>query len=79
MELIQKVEKAIDELRPYLHKDGGDVELVEITDDKVVMLQFTGACNGCNMSMMTLKSGIENAVKQHAPEIKSVEAVGVSV
>jgi Fe-S cluster biogenesis protein NfuA len=79
MTLTEKVEKAIDELRPYLHKDGGDVELVEITEDNVVMLQFTGACSSCNMSMMTLKSGIESAVKQYAPEIKSVEAVGVSV
>ena len=71
MTLTEKVEKAIDELRPYLHKDGGDVELIEITDDMVVMLQFTGACSSCNMSMMTLKSGIESAVKQSAPEIKS--------
>lgn len=76
-ELKTKVEKVIEQIRPYLQQDGGDIELVEITDDKVVNVQLTGACGSCPYSTMTLKNGVETAVKKALPEIKSVEAVNL--
>lgn len=76
-ELTIKINIAIDQLRPFLNADGGDMELVEITDDAVVKVRLLGACSDCSMSLMTLKAGIEEAVKRAAPEIKSVEAVNM--
>ena len=75
MELIDRVEKAIDTIRPYLHADGGDVRIVEITEDKIVKLELKGTCSNCSMSTMTMKAGIEEAVKKAVPEIVSVEAI----
>ncbi|MFA5574789.1 MAG: NifU family protein [Brumimicrobium sp.] len=66
---------ALEQLRPYLHKDGGDVEFVEITNDNVVKIKLLGNCNDCSMSNMTMKVGIEQAIREVAPEINSVEAV----
>lgn len=74
-ELINRVEEALETMRPFLAADGGDMELVGITDDMVVELRFLGSCKSCNMSEMTLKAGIEEAVKRSVPEIKSVEAI----
>ncbi len=71
----EKVLLAIEQLRPFLHADGGDVSFVGITNDGVVQVKFSGSCLDCSMSEMTLKAGIEEAVKKMAPEIKSVEAV----
>lgn len=71
----EQVEKALEKIRPTLQKDGGDVKLVEITGDNIVMVQLTGACKGCPMSQMTLKEGIEKFVRSEAPEVKAVEAV----
>lgn len=71
----QQVQEALDKIRPALQRDGGDVELVEISDDGIVKVKLQGACGGCPMSQMTLKMGIEKVVKQSVPEIKSVEAV----
>ncbi|OGQ97222.1 MAG: hypothetical protein A2521_15685 [Deltaproteobacteria bacterium RIFOXYD12_FULL_57_12] len=71
----EKVQAAIDKVRPALQRDGGDVILVDVTDDGVVKVQLTGACKGCPMSQMTLKNGIEQFVKSEVPGIKSVEAV----
>jgi len=71
----EKVQAALDKVRPMLQKDGGDVELVEVTDKGVVKVKLTGACKGCPMSQMTLKNGIEKFVKAEVPEIDSVEAV----
>ncbi len=71
----EKVESALDKIRPSLKADGGDVELVEITSDKVVKVKLSGACGGCPMSQMTLKQGIEAHVKKKIPEIVSVESV----
>jgi Fe-S cluster biogenesis protein NfuA len=71
----EKVEKALNKIRPALQADGGDVELVEVTKDGVVKVKLTGACGGCPMAQMTLKTGIERVLKQEVPEIKSVEAV----
>jgi Fe-S cluster biogenesis protein NfuA len=71
----EEIRLALDEVRPHLQADGGDVELVEVTDDGVVKVRMTGACAGCPMRQMTLKGGIENYLKKKIPEIKSVEAV----
>ena len=78
-DLIKKVEEALDQVRPYLQADGGNVSLVEITEDYIVKLELLGACKSCSMSMMTLKAGIEESIKRSVPEIKSVEAVKAAV
>lgn len=70
-----KVQEALEKIRPALKRDGGDVELVEVSDDGIVKVRLKGACGGCPMSQMTLKMGIEKVVKQAVPEIKSVESV----
>jgi len=76
-ELTEKVLGALEQLRPFLMEDGGDIELVEITDDAIVRVRLLGACSDCSMSMMTLKAGVEEAVKKVAPEVKAVEAVNI--
>jgi Fe-S cluster biogenesis protein NfuA len=73
--LIEKVNSAIEQLRPFLHADGGDMELVEITTDYIVKVRLKGACRDCSMSAMTLKAGLEDAIRTAAPEVKSVVAV----
>ena len=70
-----KVEAALDKIRPALQRDGGDVTLIDVTEDGIVRVQLTGACKGCPMSQMTLKNGIERFVKSEVPEVKSVESV----
>ena len=70
----EKVLTALDQLRPFLHADGGDMELVEIKDDATVVVRLMGTCSDCSMSMMTLKAGLEEAVKKVAPEVKEVVA-----
>ncbi|PID93615.1 MAG: hypothetical protein CSA95_06810 [Bacteroidetes bacterium] len=72
-ELESKVIKVLDQIRPYLLQDGGDLAFVELTDDNVVKVKLKGACGSCPYSRMTLKDGIERAVVQSLPEIKSVE------
>lgn len=73
MEAIkERVEKALEKIRPYLVADGGDIAMVDITDDMVVKVEMKGACNGCPFSMQTLKAGVEIAVKKEVPEIKEV-------
>jgi Fe-S cluster biogenesis protein NfuA len=74
-ETIQKINSAIDEVRPYLNADGGDVELVDLTDDNTVKVKLTGACDGCPCSMMTLQAGIEQAIRKKFPEMKELVAV----
>lgn len=74
-ELNARVEEALNQIRPYLEADGGNVSLVEVTDDLIVKLKLLGACNTCSMSAMTLKAGIEETIRRAIPEIKSVEAV----
>lgn len=73
--LLNKVNQAIDQLRPFLHADGGDMELVEITPDFIVKVRMIGACKDCSMSAMTLKAGLEDAIKIAAPEVKAVQAI----
>jgi len=71
----EEVQKAIDLIRPSLQADGGDVELVEVSEDGVVKVKLTGACRGCPMSQMTLKMGIEKIIKQQIPAVKEIIAV----
>ena len=73
--LKERVEAALQKVRPSLKADGGDVELVDVGDDGIVKVRLTGACVGCAMSQMTLKMGIEKILKQNVPEIQSVESV----
>ncbi len=68
----EKVQKALDEIRPALQADGGDVELVNVSDDGIVTVKLVGACGGCPMAQMTLKGGIETRLKQVIPEVKEV-------
>jgi len=73
MEAIkERVEKALEKIRPYLVADGGDISVVDITDEMVLMVEMKGACNGCPFSMQTLKAGVEMAVRNEVPEIKEV-------
>ncbi len=73
--LIERVKKALDGVRPYLQSDGGDIELVEITPENIVKIRLTGACHGCPYSMMTLKAGVEKALMREVPEIREVVSV----
>jgi Fe-S cluster biogenesis protein NfuA len=68
----ERVIKALNRVRPYLQNDGGDIDLIEITDDLTVKVKLTGACHGCPFSMQTLKAGVEQAIIQEVPEIKKV-------
>ena len=70
--LMTRVSKALDKVRPYLQSDGGDIVLVEVTDDMTVKVQLTGACHGCPYSMQTLKAGVEQAIIKEVPDIKQV-------
>lgn len=71
----EEVQKAIDLIRPSLQADGGDVELVDVSEDGIVKVRLTGACQGCPMSQMTLKMGIEKMIKKQVPDIKEVVTV----
>ncbi len=73
----QKVQNIIEQVRPYLQQDGGDIKFINITDDLVVNVELQGACGACPYSTMTLKNGVESAVKKALPEIKSVEAINL--
>jgi len=75
MDIKEKVKKSLEKVRGALVRDGGDVELVEVTPEGVVKVRLTGACAGCPMSTMTLKMGIEKTLKKDVPEVKSVESV----
>ena len=71
----EQVEKALEKIRPALQRDGGDIELVDITEDGVVQVRLTGACGGCPMSQMTLKMGVERALKQEVPGVTRVDSL----
>ena len=71
-EIRVRVEKALEKIRPYLVADGGDIEVVDITEEMVLKVQLKGACNGCPFSMQTMKAGVEMAVKNEVPEITEV-------
>jgi Fe-S cluster biogenesis protein NfuA len=74
-EVKEKIKVVLDQIRPYLQADGGDLNLVEITDDYVVKVELVGACGSCPMRTMTLKACVEGTLKKEVPEVQSVEAV----
>ena len=74
-ELFDRVEKALESIRPYLVSDGGDVKLLEVTPDNDVKLELLGNCSSCAMSAMTLRAGVEEAIRKMAPEVKAVVAI----
>jgi len=71
-EIRLNVEKALDEIRPFLQTDGGDISLLSIEDDKLVKVKLQGACVGCSVNQMTLKSGVEMTIKKYVPQIERV-------
>jgi Fe-S cluster biogenesis protein NfuA len=75
--LNQKVINVIDQVRPYLQQDGGDINFIEVTDDNVVNVELTGACGACPFSTMTLKNGVEATLRKVLPEIKEVVAINL--
>ena len=75
--LAAKIQDALSELRPYLEADSGNITLVEITDDLVVKVQLHGACADCSMINMTMKGGVESAIKNVAPEVTAIEAINL--
>jgi Fe-S cluster biogenesis protein NfuA len=76
--MLERVEAALEKIRPFLIADGGNVKVLEITDDLVVKLELEGACESCPMSPMTMKAGIEEALKKDIPELKSIVAVNAA-
>lgn len=74
-ELEKKVNNVLDQIRPYLQADGGDIKFLNLTDDNVVNVELQGACGTCPYSVMTLKNGVEEAMKKALPEIKAVETL----
>lgn len=78
LELIKKVETALDEIRPFLQEDGGDITVKSVSDDGVATVEFLGACTSCSMSNMTFKAGVEEAILNSVPEIKKVLAENLS-
>jgi len=75
--LNQKVQNIIEQVRPYLQADGGDINFIEVTDDNIVNVELTGACGACPFSTMTLKNGVEATLKKVIPEIKEVVAINL--
>lgn len=79
-QLITRVEKALDNIRPHLAIDGGNIEVVNITADNIVQIKWLGTCEGCSMSVMTMRAGVEETLKNQVPEVEGVEALnGVTI
>lgn len=78
-EIIEKIHIALEQIRPFLNDDGGDIEFIELTENNVVKVRFLGACSDCSMSAMTLKGGVEEAIKKGVPQIQSVIMVEQSI
>lgn len=75
MEMISAINKALNEIRPFLNNDGGDISFIGLTEDNVVKVKLHGACIDCNVNQMTLKNGVELTIKKHVPEVKEVVEV----
>ena len=75
MSIEERIEKALNDIRPYLNSDGGDIQLLEITEDMTVKVKLLGACESCKMSISTMKAGVESTIKSAVPEVKEVIAV----
>lgn len=78
-ELMQRIESALDNIRPYLIADGGNVRVIELSREMVVRLEFVGNCGNCPMSSMTFKAGVEEAIRKSVPEIKGIEVINLAV
>ena len=76
-ELEIKIKNVLEQIRPYLQSDGGDIRFVELTEDNVVNVELTGACGSCPYSIITLKNGVETAIRKAIPDVKAVEAVNI--
>jgi len=76
-ELEIKIKNVLEQIRPYLQSDGGDIRFVELTEDNIVNVELTGACGSCPYSIITLKNGVETAIKKAIPDVKAVEAVNL--
>lgn len=76
--LFERIEKALNQIRPYLEADGGNVKILELSEDMVLKLELLGACGSCSMSVMTMRAGIEQTIKREVPEIQSVVAVNLT-
>ncbi|MFP4093292.1 MAG: NifU family protein [Cyclobacteriaceae bacterium] len=76
--IIKRIENALNDIRPYLATDGGNVKVLDVSDEMVVRLELLGACGSCPMSVMTMKAGIEETIKRQIPEIKDVQAVNIT-
>jgi Fe-S cluster biogenesis protein NfuA len=77
-DLISRIELSLDSIRPYLEADGGNVRVLEITEDKILRLEFVGNCGTCPMSTMTFKAGVEEAIRRLVPEIKHIEVINLA-
>lgn len=77
-DIVSKVEKALDSIRPYLETDGGNVKVLDVDENMVVRLELLGACGNCPMSLMTMKAGIEETIKRQVPEVKDVQAINLT-
>lgn len=73
--LLKKVEQSLNNVRPYLNADGGDIEVVELTDEMTLRVKLMGACESCSLSYMTMKSGVEQNIKKDIPQIRKIEAI----
>ena len=76
--IINQIENALSKIRPFLQSDGGDIDFVELSDDWIVKVKLIGACSSCDISMMTLKNGVEAAIKNAVPQVKAVVEVSNS-
>jgi Fe-S cluster biogenesis protein NfuA len=77
-ELIRRIETSLDNIRPYLEADGGNIRVLDISKDNVVKLEFVGNCGTCRMSTMTFKAGVEEAIRKSVPEVQSIEVVNLT-
>ena len=79
-DILEKIDRALDDVRPHLKVDGGNLEVVDYTEDKVFLVKWLGTCQSCNMSVMTMKAGLEQAIRSKLPEITGVRAInGLSI
>ena len=77
-DIISRIEASLDGIRPYLEADGGNIKVLEVTEDKTLRLEFVGNCGSCPMSTMTFKAGVKEAIKRLVPEIKNIEVINLA-
>ncbi len=77
-DIINRIEASLDNIRPYLEADGGNIRVLEVTEDKTLRLEFMGNCGSCPMSTMTFKAGVEEAVRRLVPEVRNIEVINLA-